>query len=92
MGHPRRHSRARQIDGTGAWPDGGRELETYFRLYGPTQSYFGKIWVLPDLEEGMDGNSIDLLIHCHFRQNMWVGWASNPQPTPKALAFSGLLE
>jgi hypothetical protein len=30
----------------------GRELETYFRLYGPTQSYFGKIWVLPDLEEG----------------------------------------
>ena len=82
MGHPRRHSRARQIDGTGAWPDGGRELETYFRLYGPTQSHFGKIWVLPDLEEGMDGNSIDLLIHCHFRQKYvgWVGLESTTNP------------
>ncbi len=29
----------------------GRGWFTYFRLYGPTQPYFDKSWVLPDVAE-----------------------------------------
>ena len=43
------------------WPDATRRQAgdktlrnkgwfTYFRLYGPTQAYFDKSWVLPDIE------------------------------------------
>jgi hypothetical protein len=28
----------------------GKGWFTYFRLYGPTQSYFDRSWVLPDIE------------------------------------------
>ena len=30
----------------------GKGWFTYFRLYGPTQAYFDRTWVLPDIEEG----------------------------------------
>jgi hypothetical protein len=29
----------------------GKGWFTYFRLYGPTQPYFDRSWVLPDIEE-----------------------------------------
>ena len=29
----------------------GKGWFTYFRLYGPTQPYFDKTWVLPDIEQ-----------------------------------------
>ena len=29
----------------------GKGWFTYFRLYGPTQAYFDRSWVLPDIEE-----------------------------------------
>jgi hypothetical protein len=29
----------------------GKGWFTYFRLYGPTQPYFDRTWVLPDIED-----------------------------------------